>query len=84
MSFPALPTVPIPQPPMPEPPPGTIISWAQQFTVDGAPYTYVAVHIAYRGWFVSNDSETPYSWAELFFWLIGPAQVFVATGWRPL
>lgn len=68
----------------PEPPPGTVISWQQQFAPGGPVYTYVAVHVAGRGWFVSNDSEAPYSWPELFFWLIGQAPVFAATGWAAL
>lgn len=68
----------------PEPPPGTVISWQQQYAQDGPTYTYVAVHIAWRGWYVSDQSETPYSWGELFYWLIGQAQVWTVTSWRPL
>ena len=76
----------LPQRPVlpPEPPPGTVISWQQQFAPDGPVYSYVAVSVAFRGWYVSDASETPYTWAELFYWLIGTAPVFAATSWCPL
>jgi len=68
----------------PEPPPGTVIGWQQQYAPGGPVYTYAAVSIAGRGWYVSDASETPYSWAELFYWLIGTAPVCAATGWAVL
>ena len=67
-----------------EPPPGTVIAWQQRFAPDGPVYSYVAVSVAGRGWYVSDDSETPYTWPELFYWLIGTAPVFCAVGWWPL
>jgi len=77
---------PLPQRPYlpPEPPPGSVICWQQQFTAGGAIYTYAAVHVAWRGWFVTNDNEMPYSWPALFYWLIGLAAVFVAVAWGQL
>lgn len=68
----------------PEPPPGSVITWQQQFAHGGPVYTYAAVHIAWRGWYVTNESETPYTWPDLFFWLIGVAAVFVAVAWSQL
>ena len=75
----------LPQRPVlpPEPPPGTVISWQQQYTPDGPVYTYAAVSVA-SCWYVSDASETPYTWAELFYWLIGTAPVFAAASWWPL
>jgi hypothetical protein len=68
----------------PEPAPGSVITWQQQFTPQGLVYTFAAVHAAPRRWYVSNDSETPYAWPELFYWLIGTAPVFAAASWTEL
>jgi hypothetical protein len=84
MSGPVQVAVPrIQQPPFlpPEPPPGSVISWQQQFAIGGPVFTYVAVHIAGRGWYVTDESETAYSWPLLIQWLIGTATVFVVTSW---
>lgn len=67
-----------------EPAPGTVIGWQQQFAPDGPVYTYVAIHIAGRGWFVSDDSEAPYTWAQLCVYLIRQSPVSAVTGWGPL
>ena len=79
----------LPQRPVlpPEPPPGTVITWQQQFAPDGPVYTYAAVSVPFRGWYASDASdasETPYTWAELFYWLIGDAPVYAAASWWPL
>ena len=73
----------LPQRPVlpPEPPPGTVIAGQQQFAPDGPVYSYVAVSVPFRGWYVTGDTEGAVSWAELFYWLIGTAPVFCAAAW---
>jgi len=68
----------------PEPPPGAVITWSQQFDLGGTIYTFVAIHIAGHGWYVSDSSEMAYSWDQLHTYLVRGASVFAVTGWGQL
>lgn len=68
----------------PEPPPGAVIAWSQQFTAGGTVYTFVAIHIAGHGWYVSDASEMAYNWGQLHTYLVRGAAISIVTGWGNL
>ena len=66
-----------------EPPPGSVISWRRQFSPGGPGYQYAAVHIANKGWYVTDRFDRNYTWPEILR-LIGNSPCWVATQWVPL
>lgn len=52
-----------PPAPWPEPGPSTAVTWRAR--VGARDYTYVALHIAGSGWFLTGQMTEPLGWAAL-------------------
>ncbi len=72
------------QPLYPEPPAGTVVTWQQRFNSYGPTYTYAAINVPGRGWYVTDRFDKVYTWAELCRRYIRNSPVLVATNWAAL
>lgn len=70
-------------------PPGTVLGFAKRYTEDGPAYSFAALHVDRRGWYVTGPkySGQPMDWDVLLDFIGGPAEwatVGVVASWSPL
>jgi hypothetical protein len=69
--------------------PGTVLGFTKRYTEDGPGYSFAALSVARRGWYLTGPkyNGNPLTWDELLDFIGGPtewSQVGIVVTWAPL